>query len=288
MKIAFFGTPSFAVPSLEKLVMSGKHEVVCIVTQPDKPVGRGGQVQFSPVKQFGLDHGIPVLQPEKISNEVEVLDKYKPDVIVTCAYGQILKQNVLDYCKHGVINVHASLLPKYRGSSPIQWAVINGEQKTGITIMQTDIGLDTGDIILVQEIEVGDDDTAGDLFGRLSVLGAETLLKALDQVEAGTATRTPQNHKLATQFPMLSKEKAQIDFGKTAEQIRNFVRGMNSWPVAWFEHGGEVIRVYKASVGKGDFCKPCKDGFVNFEVIQMAGGKVLPAKDYINGRKIRI
>jgi len=303
MKIAFFGTPDFAIPSLELLVKS-KHKVVCIVCQPDKPVGRGGKIEFSPVKQFGLTHGIPVLQPERISNEVHILDKYKPDIIVTCAFGQILKQNVLDYCKQGVINVHASLLPKYRGSSPIQWAIINGEKVTGVTIMQTDIGLDTGDIILSSKINIGDDETAGELFERLSVLGAEMLLDALE-----TGARTPQDHSQATQYPMLSKEKAQIDFTKTAEEIRNFVRGMNPWPVAWFEHEGEVVRVYKASaialdsntppsghpfVSKGSiscggkFVVPCADGFVSLDVIQLPGGKVLPAKDYINGRRIKI
>ena len=288
MKVAFFGTPSFAVPTLEKLAKSNAHKIVCIVTQPDKPVGRGGKVVYSSVKQFGLDNNIPVLQPAKISDNVNLLDEYKPDIIVTCAYGQILEQNVLDYCKYGVINVHGSLLPKYRGSSPIQWAVINGEKKTGITIMQTDIGLDTGDIIKTREIEIGDDETAGDVFEKLSLLGADLLLEVLGVIEAGMATKTPQDNSQATHLPMLSKEKASIDFTKSAEEIRNFVRGMNPWPVAWFEHSGEVIRVYKANVGKGDFCFPCKDGYVNFEIIQMPGGKVLPVKDYINGRKIRI
>lgn len=288
MKVAFFGTPSFAVPSLEQLLKSGKHDIVCIVCQPDKPVGRGGQVIFNPAKQFGLDNRIPVIQPVKISNEVHLLDKYNPDIIVTCAYGQILKQNVLDYCKHGVINVHASLLPKYRGSSPIQWAIINGELETGVTIMQTDIALDAGDIIMQKAIGIGKDNTAGDMFGQLSILGADLLLNALDKIEAGLATMIPQDHKLATSFPMLSKANARLDFEKKAEEICNFVRGMNPWPVAWFEHNGEIVRVHKASAGKGDFCKPCKDGFVNLEFIQLPGGKVLPAKDYINGRKIRI
>jgi len=288
MKVAFFGTPAFAVPSLERLVKGKKHEVVCIVCQPDKPVGRGGKVEFSPVKQFGLTHGITVLQPEKISSEVGVLDKYKPDIIVTCAFGQILKQNVLDYCTHGVINVHASLLPKYRGASPIQWALINGEKITGITIMQTDIGLDSGDMILTADVEIDSTEDAGSLTYWMSVVGSLALEEALDMIEAGTAVRTPQNHKEATEAPRITKEMAKIDFTKTAEEIRNFVRGMNPWPVAWFEYNGEVIRVFEASVGKGDFNMACKDGFITFDTIQMAGGKVLPAKDYINGRKIRI
>lgn len=288
MKVAFLGTPSFAVPSLQALEDCKEHKIVCIVCQPDKPVGRGGKIEPSPVKQFGLTHGIPVLQPERISNEINLLDEYEPDILVTCAFGQILKKNVLDYARYGVVNVHASLLPKYRGSSPIQWAIINGEKVTGVTIMQTDTGLDTGDTILTVETKIGDDETAGDLFDRLSVLGAEALLKALGQIGAGTVKLTPQDHKKATSFPMLAKAKAKIDFAKTGEEIRNFVRGMSPWPVAWFEYEGEVIRVFKASVGEGDFHVPCKDGFVTFDVIQMAGGKKLPAKDYINGRKIRI
>lgn len=288
MKVAFLGTPSFAVPSLQALEDCKEHKIVCIVCQPDKPVGRGGKIEPSPVKQFGLTHGIPVLQPERISNEINLLDEYEPDILVTCAFGQILKKNVLDYARYGVVNVHASLLPKYRGSSPIQWAIINGEKVTGVTIMQTDTGLDTGDTISTVETKIGDDETAGDLFDRLSALGAKALLKALGQIGAGTVKLTPQDHKKATSFPMLAKAKAKIDFAKTGEEIRNFVRGMSPWPVAWFEYEGEVIRVFKASVGKGDFHVPCKDGFVTFDVIQMAGGKKLPAKDYINGRKIRI
>lgn len=290
MNVAFFGTPDFAVPSLEALAApDSKHTAVCIVCQPDKPVGRGGKIEFGPVKQFGLTHGIPVLQPEKISREIRSLDKYAPDIIVTCAFGQMLRQNVLDYCRHGVINVHGSLLPKYRGASPIQWAVINGERTTGVTIMHTDIGMDTGDIILCAETNIGETETAGELFVRLSRLGASTLADALDQIENGTAKRIPQDHAQATYFPKLAKESALIDFeNRTAQEIVNFVRGMNPWPVAWFEHGGQVIRVFRARAGKGDFHVPCKDGFVTLEIIQLPGGKILPAKDYINGRKIRV
>jgi methionyl-tRNA formyltransferase len=289
MKIAFFGTPDFAVPSLEALTASGsRHEVVCIVCQPDKPAGRGGKVEFGPVKRFGLTHGIPVLQPERISREINILDKYKPDIIVTCAFGQFLKQNVLDYCKHGVINVHGSLLPKLRGTSPVQWAIITGENKTGITTMHTDAGWDTGDIILSESLDIGENENAGELFERMSHLGAHALVTALDQIQGGTAKRTPQDNTKATYFPKLSKEDAKIDFSKPAHEICNFVRGMNPWPVAWFEHNGEVVRVFKAAPGKGDFCFGCKDGFVNFEIIQLPGGKVLPAKDYINGRKIHV
>jgi len=311
MKIAFFGTPDFAIPSLEALLQS-PHEIVCIVTQPDKPQGRGMHIAYSAAKKFGNAHQIPVLQPERISREVTILDPYKPDIIVTCAFGQILKQNVLDYCKYGVINVHGSLLPKYRGSSPIQWAVINGEKVTGVTIMHTDAGLDTGDIILRESIEIKDNETAGELFERISHLGAEVLLRALTKLENGTAPRISQNStgQEPSKFPCLSKETARIDFAvKSAEEAVNFVRGLNPWPVAWFEHDGQVIRVYKASVVfeprgivsdlrsglpgsvfiiKDKLFVNCVKGCIQLETIQLEGGKILPAKDYMNGRKIHI
>ena len=247
MKVAFFGTPDFAIPSLKALADNGRHRVVCAVCQPDKPSGRGGEITPCAVKKFAADHKIPVLQPARISNEVYLLDKYAPDVIVTCAFGQILKQNVLDYCKHGVINVHASLLPKYRGSSPIQWAIINGERQTGVTIMQTDAGLDTGDIILQAPAKINDGETAGELFTRLSVLGAEALLKVLDQIEKGIAKNTPQNNLEATIFPMLAKEDGRIHWTQHAVVIANLVHGLNPWPVAFFMSGDVVVRVHRAT-----------------------------------------
>jgi len=285
MRIAFFGTPDFAIPSLRAI----RKKVVCIVTQPDKPIGRGGKVQYSAVKKFGLEHKIPVLQPEKISKELEILDKYKIDLIVTCAFGQMLKQNVLNYCKYGVINVHGSILPKYRGSSPIQWAIIKGETKTGVTIMHTDIGMDTGDMILVKELEIGAEETAGELFERMAELGAKALVEVLKQIKKGTNTRTPQNHDEATKYPMLNKETAKIDFeNMMAVEVVNWVRGMNPWPVAWCIHDDKVVRVFKASVGDKGLVKKCKDGSVQLDIIQLEGGKVLPTRDYINGRKIQL
>ena len=304
MKIAFFGTPSFAVVSLEVLVKS-KHEVVCVVTQPDKPVGRGGRVEFPPVKKVALEHNIPVLQPHRISKELALLEQYKPDIIVTCAFGQMLRQNVLDLCKFGVINVHASLLPKYRGASPIQHCIINGDKVTGVTIMQTDIGMDTGDIILVKEVEIGESETAGELFERLAVVGAEALLEALEEIEQGVAKRVPQNHADATHYPMLNKEDGRIDFSKTAQQIRNQIRGMNPWPIAFFEYKGEVVRVYSASVSnkeevaekvvgevvradKSGLAVQCGEGILFIEKIQASGGKVLSARDFLNGKRIEV
>ena len=291
MKIAFFGTPEFAVPSL-LAVLGSRHEVVCVVAQPDKPSGRGGgSVVVGAVKRCAMERGVAVLQPEKISKEVEILGAYKPNIIVTCAFGQILKQNVLDYPKHGVINVHASLLPKYRGSSPIQWAIINGETKTGVTIMQTDIGLDTGDIILMRELGIGKCETAGELFPRLAELGARALIEALDIIENGTAVRTPQNHDDATKFPMLNKDMAQLDFNKTAVELVNFVRGLNPWPVAWVGFGGETLRVFRASAMENGYTNarellfPCADGVLRVDELQPPNKKRMTARDYLNGRR---
>jgi len=325
--IAFFGTPSFAAVSLQALIGSGRN-VVCVVTQPDKPVGRGGRVEYPPVKKLALENNIPVLQPDKISKELELLDQYKPDIIVTCAFGQILRQNVLDYCKHGVINVHASLLPKYRGASPIQQAIINGETKTGVTIMQTDIGMDTGDIILAKEIDIHEDETAGELFERLSVLGASTLLEALELISSGRAVRTPQNHSKATHIPMIKKEHGKIDFSKSAKDIQNHVRGMNPWPVAFCTLNDELVRIYKAiqvicvsnDPEKSVVCKEngvvcetnnpgdkqkqvvgqiikadknglyvqCGEGILSIEQLQASGGKVMNFRDFLNGKKIQV
>ena len=298
MRIAFFGTPEVAATTLRSLLDSA-HEVVCVVTQPDKPVGRGGRFEPVPVKKLALSRSIPVLQPQKISNELELLDEFKPDIIITCAYGQILKQNVLDYCRYGVINVHYSLLPKYRGSSPVQWTLMNGETVTGITIAQTELGLDTGDIILKQKVDIHPNETAGELLARLAPLGAELLLDALTMIEGGTAQRVPQNHDDATHFPMLKKQDGKIDFSQTSTQIHNRVRALNPWPVAFFEHKGEVIRLHATrlvdatntaepgvlvSVGKSGLLVQCGDGVLSLERLQSAGGKVLSFRDFLNGR----
>jgi methionyl-tRNA formyltransferase len=284
MKVAFFGTPEFAMPSLRALTESRLHKVVCVVTQPDRPGGRGLEKVFLPVKKFAVEHNIPVFQPEKISEEItNVLDALpkggKPDIIVTCAFGQMLRASVLEACRYGVINVHASLLPKYRGSSPIQWALINGEKETGVTIMQTDIGMDTGDILYQETCGICEEETAGELSARLALLGAGALLKTLNRIEDGTVTRKPQNHTEASTFPMLKKKDGLIDFNKTPAQIVNFVRGLNPRPIAYFKSNLGDIRVYKASV---------RDGKVQFDVIQAPGGRVMPYKDLTNGRKLEI
>jgi methionyl-tRNA formyltransferase len=304
MKVAFFGTPDFALPALAGILDSSRHQLVCIVTQPDKPVGRGGQVVFSAVKKFAIQHGIPFYQPDRINKELQVLDKYKPDIIVTCAFGQILNQAVLDYAPHGVINIHASLLPKYRGSSPIQWAIIKGEKTTGITIMQTDIGLDTGDIITQSSLDIVSGETAGELFARLAELGGNAIVGALDLIKGGKMTRMPQDHADATAYPKLSKEGARINWNKSALEIKNFIHGLNPWPVAFFMMNDEAIRVFRASVVSFDsgakagevVCADTKrglivatsDGFLQIDVLQAPNSRQMSARDFLNGRKISV
>ncbi len=302
MKIIFLGTPDFSAGVLQSLIDS-RHEVVGVVTQPDKPSGRGHKLVASPVKVLAEKHNIPVYQFNRISKECEVLKALNADIMVTAAYGQILRQNVLDLTPKGVYNVHASLLPKYRGSSPIQWCIVNGEKTTGVTIMKTDIGVDTGDMVLAKSIEIGEQETAGELFDRLSVLGCEALLEALDLIESGKETYTKQDHENASHYPMLNKDSGLIDFSKSAEEIVNLCRGLNPWPVA-FVNLDETnrLKVYKASIAevsgnydlgqvifaddKNGLVIACKGGAVKFDIIQSAGTKAMNAKDYLRGRKL--
>lgn len=302
MKIIFLGTPDFSAGVLQALIDS-KHSVVGVVTQPDKPSGRGHKLVPTPVKVLAEKYNIPVYQFNRISKECEPLKALDADIMITAAYGQILRQNVLDLTPKGVINVHASLLPKYRGSSPIQWCIIKGEKTTGVTIMKTDIGVDTGDMILSKSIDIKDDETAGELFDRLSVLGQETLLEAIDLIENGKETYTKQDHDKASHFPMLNKDSGLIDFNSTADDIVNLCRGLNPWPVAFVNLDDENrLKVYKASkvnidgsyaVGqvisaddKNGLVVACQDGAVSLDIIQSAGTKAMNAKDYLRGRKL--
>lgn len=249
MKIIFMGTPDFAVGTLEAIIEAG-HEVVLVVTQPDKPKGRSGALQFPPVKECAVAHGIEVFQPTKIRLEenVDYLRKYDADIFVVAAFGQILPQSILDMPKYGCINVHASLLPKYRGAAPIQWAVINGDPVTGVTIQQMDIGVDTGDIIVTRELAIAEDETGGGLFDKLAVIGAEACIEALTQIENGTATRTTQNHEEATHVSMISKEFGLIDWNKSAVEIERLIRGLNPWPSAYTKIDGKTFKIWKAKV----------------------------------------
>ncbi|HHW47147.1 MAG TPA: methionyl-tRNA formyltransferase [Clostridiaceae bacterium] len=240
------GTPEFAVPSLDMLVKEG-YNVAAVVTQPDKPKGRGKKLSAPPVKEYALEKGIRVLQPEKVktSEFVNELKSINPDLLITAAYGKILPADVLDIPKFGCINVHASLLPKYRGAAPINWAIINGEKVTGITTMYTDIGMDTGDILLKSEVEITDDMTAGELHDKLAVLGAEVLKETLKELQNGTLKRFPQSDEEATYAPMIQKDIGKIDWTKSAREIHNLVRGTNPWPGAFSFYKGERMRIWK-------------------------------------------
>jgi len=240
------GTPEFSVPSLKMLVDEG-YEIVAVVTQPDKPKGRGKKLSSPPIKEYAVENGIPVLQPEKVKTPefINKIRSLEPDLLVTAAYGKILPGELLNIPRYGCINVHASLLPKYRGAAPINWAIINGESKTGITTMQTDIGMDTGDILLKDEIEITEDITAGELEEKLAELGAETLKKTLEKLKEGNLQRIPQKHSEASYAPMLSKEIGLINWEKTSCEIHNLVRGVNPWPGAYTFYKGRRIKIWK-------------------------------------------
>lgn len=249
MKIIFMGTPDFSVGTLEELLAAG-HEVTLAVTQPDKPRGRGKSMQFSPVKEAALAHGIEVYQPRRVREEacIEYLREYDADIIVVVAFGQILPKEILDMPRYGCVNVHASLLPKYRGAAPIQWAVINGETVTGVTTMRMDEGLDTGDMILKEEVALAPEETGGSLFERLAKVGAKLCVKTLEAIENGTAVYTPQDHALATHTTIIKKQLGEIDWTKSAQEIERLTRGLNPWPSAYTYLNGKTLKIWRASV----------------------------------------
>lgn len=265
------GTPEIAAGVLRSLIAS-RHEVCAVVTQPDRPNGRGNAIIYSDVKKVALEHNIPVLQPEKASNEefVATLREIAPDIIVVAAYGQILRTNVLELPKYRCINVHASLLPKYRGASPIQWAIINGEKETGVTIMYMEKGLDTGDMILASRIELAPDETAGTLHDRLMDIAGPTLLKAMDMIEDGTAQPIPQNDSESTYVSMLDKSMGNLDFSGTAVSIERLIRGLIPWPGAYTYIEGRMIKLWKCEVS--DECLP--DGPVPGRYFTKGGSKL--------------
>lgn len=247
MKVIFMGTPDFAVKSLEALLAAG-HEVTAVVTQPDKQKGRERKVQCSPVKECALAHGLTVLQPGRIRapEAVEELRKYEADIFVVAAFGQILSKEILEMPKYGCINIHASLLPKYRGAAPIQYAVLNGDDVTGVTIQQMNEGVDTGDILTMKAIPIESDDTGGSLFEKLSVLGADLLIKTLPKLEAGEIIPVKQQEKDAVHVRMLSKEMGRIEWGKDADVLERLVRAMNPWPSAYCTFRGKSLKVWAA------------------------------------------
>lgn len=253
MKVIFMGTPDFAVNTLEKIIEAG-HEVMLVVTQPDKPKGRGNTMQFPPVKECAVSHGLEVFQPVKIREDasVEYLKKFAPDIIIVAAFGQILPKSILDLPKYGCINVHASLLPKYRGAAPIQWAVINGDEITGVTIMRMDVGLDTGDIIAKKQVRIAEDETGGSLFDKLAAVGAELCVETMQMLENKTATFTPQDNEASTHTKMISKELGDIDWKKPAVEIERLIRGLNPWPSAYTHLDNKAFKIWKARVVETD------------------------------------
>lgn len=311
MKIAFLGSSDFSLTVLKTLINS-KHKVVCVVTNVDKVSGRGHKVVSPIVKTFATNNNIPVLQYNKVSLEgYEDIKAFNPDVLVTASFGQILKQNILDLAPYGVINVHSSLLPKYRGSAPINWAIIKGETTTGVTIMKTNIGLDTGDMILKKSLEIGSQETAGELSSRLAELGAEALIEALESIENNTCLYIPQKEEEASYYPMLNKEMAEIDFNNTSQQIVNLVRGLNPWPMCYVtqkQNPQNIIKVLKAQIydkpveesqnysngqvvlanPKSGLIVKCKDGLILLEIIQAPNSKAMPSKSYLNGKTIAV
>ena len=305
MKIVYAGTPRFAVAPLKKIIGEG-YGVAGVVVQPDKPQGRKGILAPPPVKAFALERGLTVFQPQKIRAETDALKALGGDILISCAYGQILTQEVLDLFPLGVWNIHASLLPKYRGASPIQSAVLNGERETGVTVMKTALGLDTGDILLSLKTEIGEKETFGELSDRLSLLGAEALLKALQSIEKGNFALVKQRDEDAVLTRKIAKESAKIDFSLPAEKIVNLVRGMNPEPTAFAEIEGARLNVFCAEravcpegsegaaageilsdTPKQGFLVKCGDGAVKLAEVQAAGGKRMKGSDFLNGRKVR-
>lgn len=246
MRIVFMGTPDFAVPCLNKLIDVG-HDVVGVFTQPDKPVGRKGILTPPDVKVCAMEHNIPVYQPEKIkgSNALEIIENLAPEIIIVVAYGKILPKEILSSAKYGCVNVHASLLPLYRGAAPIQWSILNGDDKTGVSIMQMDEGLDTGDVLLVKETPIMPNETSAELFDRLSAIGADALIEALTQIEDGTATRIKQPDGEYQYATMIDRSMCPIDWNDSAQEIHNQVRGLQTWPVAITTIFGKNLKIHK-------------------------------------------
>ena len=301
-RVMFMGTPDFAVPTLEALI--GKYNVVCVVSQPDRPKGRGHKMQPTATKETALIHGIPVEQPLSFKDGAfqSVLEKYYPDVIVVAAFGRILPEYVLRYPKYGCINVHGSILPKYRGAAPIQWAILNGEKETGITIMHMARELDAGDIIHIKRTDILPQETSGELFGRLSRLGAEALMEIMDAILDGTAPRKPQDDTLATFAPMIDKNMALLDFSMSADRFERYVRGFSPWPTAKIMFRGQPVKVMKATpgscadgtpgtvleIGRDGITVCCGDGnSVCLKQLQKAGKNTVDAYSFAQGEHIK-
>ncbi len=302
MRVIFMGTPDFAVGTLEEIIKAG-HEVVLAVTQPDKPKGRGKAMQAPPVKECALAHDIEVFQPKRVREPecIEYLAKYEPEMIIVAAFGQILPKEILEMPKYGCVNVHASLLPKYRGAAPIQWAVINGDEVSGVTTMRMDVGLDTGDMIEKAEVVLAEDETGGSLFDRLAQVGAELCVHTMKSIEEGTAAYTPQNEEEATHVGMINKQMGNINWEDSAEVIERLIRGLNPWPSAYTKLNGKTLKIWKAVVENGGdknlagtVCAVNKkalkiqtgDGILSLQEVQLEGKKRMDVEAFLRGYEV--
>ena len=299
MRVVFMGTPDFSVPTLEKIIEAG-HEVIGVVTQPDKAKGRGKKVLFPPVKEMALAHDLPVYQPRRARDPefIEEMKTLNPDVMVVVAFGQILPKAILDIPKYGCINVHASLLPKYRGAAPIQWAVIRGEKVSGVTTMQMDVGLDTGDMLLKKEVLLDEEETGGSLHDKLSTLGGNLLIETLEKIEAGDIHPEKQDDSQAGEYArMLDKNLGRIDFSMPAVEIERLIRGLNPWPSAFTSYNGKTMKLWKAKaenggqgvpgqvihVDKNSFTVQTGQGTLQILELQMEGKKRMDAGAFLRG-----
>lgn len=319
MKVIYMGTPDFAVGPLEAIIAAG-HQVVLVVTQPDKQKGRGKEIQYTPVKECAIKHNIPVFQPVKIKEPEAVshLKEYEADIFVVAAFGQLLSEEILNMPKYGCVNIHASLLPKYRGAAPIQWVILNGEKETGVTIMQMDKGLDTGDMLLKEVVTIDKEETGETLHDKLAVTGSKLIVEALEKIEAETIERTPQNGEESCYAKMLTKALGQINWQDDAEKIERLIRGLNSWPSAYTKYGNKTLKIWKAQVlseqtkevleklktqgisleqvKPGTVCYVSKEeifvktgkNLLNIVELQLEGKKRMTVKEFLLGRQIEI
>ncbi|MGN0471624.1 MAG: methionyl-tRNA formyltransferase [Lachnospiraceae bacterium] len=300
MRIVFMGTPDFAVGALEAIIAAG-HDVAACVTQPDKPKGRGKEIQCPPVKECAIKHHIPVFQPERVKEPeaVEQLRSYDADMFVVAAFGQILSGEILHMPRFGCVNIHASLLPKYRGAAPINWAIINGEEKTGVTIMQMNEGVDTGDMLMAREVVIEPKETAATLFDKLAQCGAELIVSAIPLLEQGLLKPVPQEEALASKARMLHKELGHMNFAMSAVQIERLIRGLNPWPGAYTHYQGKTLKVWDADVESGSgnpgsvaFVERDRigvytaEGILVLREIQLEGKKRMPVKDFLLGNPV--
>ncbi|MEE1314835.1 MAG: methionyl-tRNA formyltransferase [Faecalimonas sp.] len=306
MKVIFMGTPDFSVGTLEALVEAG-HEVVLAVTQPDKPKGRGKEMQFPPVKECALQYGIPVFQPQRVREPdcIEELRKYHADIMVVVAFGQILPKEILEMTPYGCVNVHASLLPKYRGAAPIQWSILDGEAVTGVTTMQMDEGLDTGDMLLKVEIPIAEKETGGSLHDKLAEAGARLCIETLECLQKGEITPIPQGETTTAYAKMLDKQLGNIDWTKSAVEIERLIRGLSPWPSAYTNWNGKVLKLWEAKasaesdvksakpgtvveVGKKSFAVQTGDGILEVLALQLPGKKRMETDAFLRGYEIKI